>query len=229
LEKILAAGALSLAAGQMGLEVTARNVSQGSVPGYRRQVFSVVAAELGPFGAVQSDLRPSTLIQSGSNSDLALDGLGYFQIELGGEVLLARGGQFARGAEGFLTGSNGQRLLDDSGQAIRVTTAAFQVMSDGLVTDEGLPVGRLSVVVPASTATIRGVGGTMLRASEITPADMSKVRVRQGALEQSNVESAVEMTAMMAALRVAEMGSRLIQTYDSLAGQAISTVGRGLR
>ena len=50
--------------------------------------------------------------------------------------------------------------------------------------------------------------------------------VRQGMIEGSNVDLPVEMLSTMAALRQAEIGARVVQTYDSLIGQTISTLGR---
>jgi flagellar basal-body rod protein FlgG len=61
------------------------------------------------------------------------------------------------------------------------------------------------------------------------PADLADSQIRQRALEGSNVETAAEMTSMMLALRMAESGARLVQTYDGLMGQAITALGRGLR
>jgi flagellar basal body rod protein FlgG len=50
--------------------------------------------------------------------------------------------------------------------------------------------------------------------------------VRQGALESANVEMSEEVITMMAALRRAEAGARVVQAYDTLTGQALSTFGR---
>jgi flagellar basal-body rod protein FlgG len=46
-------------------------------------------------------------------------------------------------------------------------------------------------------------------------------------VEASNVSVGDEMVTMMASLRQAESGSRLVQTYDDLLGRAITTFGQG--
>lgn len=224
---MLVSGVQALSAGQIGLETSARNVSQSSVPGYKRQVFSLEAAGAGPVARIATDLSTGLLSQTGVRGDLAIEGDGYFLVNLDNRTLLARGGQFARAADGSLTGASGAVLLDETGAPVTVATDGFEVRPDGTVVDSGLPVARLAVVAPSDGAGLRPLGGTLFEAAAVTP--VNEPRVRQGMLELSNVRTVEEMTGVMLALRMAETGSRLIQAYDSLTGQAITTLGRGLR
>jgi flagellar basal-body rod protein FlgG len=48
-------------------------------------------------------------------------------------------------------------------------------------------------------------------------------------VEASNVAMGEEMVTMMAALRQAENGARIVQLYDDLLGRAITTFGQGGR
>jgi flagellar basal body rod protein FlgG len=50
--------------------------------------------------------------------------------------------------------------------------------------------------------------------------------VRQGAIEASNVSTGVEMVDMMAAIRRAESGQRLVNVYDDLMGRALTLFGQ---
>ena len=51
--------------------------------------------------------------------------------------------------------------------------------------------------------------------------------IRQGMVESSNVSMGDEMVTMMAAMRQAEGGARLVQVYDELMGRALTTLGGG--
>ena len=59
--------------------------------------------------------------------------------------------------------------------------------------------------------------------------EVASPELRQGMIEGSNVALADEMVSMMDALRQAEGGAHLVQTYDDLMGRAISTLGQGGR
>jgi flagellar basal-body rod protein FlgF len=229
LDKILAAGSRSLSASQIGLEVTARNISQSSAPGYKREVFSFEAAALGPLSRLQTDTRTGSVAPSDSPLDLAIEGSGFFLVEMNGGQFLTRSGQFSRGVDGTLVGSSGQLLLDEVGAPISVNSSDVDILPNGTILDRGSPVARIALVVPVEATALRAVGGTLFEASATMPADLADSQIRQRALEGSNVETAAEMTSMMLALRMAESGARLVQTYDGLMGQAITALGRGLR
>jgi flagellar basal body rod protein FlgG len=229
LDKILAAGARSISASQIGLEVTARNISQSSAPGYKREVFSFEAAALGPMSRLQTDTRAGSVAPSDSPLDLAIEGDAYFLVEMDGGQFLTRSGQFTKGEDGILVGNSGQLLLDEAGAPISISSNDVEILPNGTVLDRGEPVARIALVVPSEPMSLRAVGGTLFEASTTIPADLSSAQIRQRALEGSNVETAAEMTSMMLALRMAEAGARLVQTYDGLMGQAITTLGRGLR
>jgi flagellar basal-body rod protein FlgG len=56
--------------------------------------------------------------------------------------------------------------------------------------------------------------------------EVAEPGLRQGMVEASNVTLSDEMTAMMATLRHAETGARLVTVYDELLGRAIQTLGQ---
>ena len=51
--------------------------------------------------------------------------------------------------------------------------------------------------------------------------------LRQAMVETSNVTMASEMVGMMAAVREAETGAKLVQVYDDLMGRALTAFGQG--
>ena len=56
---------------------------------------------------------------------------------------------------------------------------------------------------------------------------MARIRGLGHSLEASNVSLGSEMVTIMAALREAQSGQRLMNVYDDLMGHAITTFGQG--
>ena len=123
----------------------------------------------------------------------------------------------------------GYKLLSDTGSPIQLKTSNPEMLADGTILENGVPVARLGLASADQAALADQGGGSTFR---ILPADYRPIQdgiVRQGMLEGSNVESAQEMIELMTAMRRAETGSKLVQMYDTLVGQAITVLGRAGR
>ncbi|WCM29993.1 hypothetical protein NDN01_25485 [Sphingomonas sp. QA11] len=81
----------------------------------------------------------------------------------------------------------------------------------------------------ASAGAIEAIDGSLFRLGTGEAEEVADPLVRQGMTEASNVSVGDEMVTMMAALRQAESGARLVQTYDDLLGRAITTFGQSGR
>jgi len=78
----------------------------------------------------------------------------------------------------------------------------------------------------ADKAVLQPVGNTLFTAPSDAAREVDDPHILQGKLEASNVSTAGEMVAMMAALRGAETGQRLVQLYDDLMAKALDAFGR---
>ena len=92
--------------------------------------------------------------------------------------------------------------------------------------ENGLPVAMIGLFEPISPSTLAALGGGLFRAPEAAMQAAATSVIHQGQLESANVVMSDEMIAMMAASRQAEGGARLVQFYDQLIGQAITTFSR---
>jgi flagellar basal-body rod protein FlgF len=229
---LLKLGALVLAGSERRLEGVSRNVANVSTPGYRREMMFANAIYL-QSAAVnrpsQIDLSTAALRTTDNPMDLAIEGDGFFMVSDGAQVYLTRGGQFSLDADGAMVNAMGQKLLSDTGSAIVLNSDSPEILTDGTVLDGGQPVGRLGVVAADISAYGYLSGGSAFQVNPDELQPMEEARVRQGALEGSNVSTTEEMVSMMMALRSAESGSRLVQTYDTLMGQAITVLGKAGR
>jgi flagellar basal-body rod protein FlgF len=219
-----------LSASERRLESVSNNVSNISTPGFKRQIsFEEVMSgrESASADALRqrADLSQGQLSKTGNPLDLAISGPGFFRLRSGDEILYSRQGQFRVGADGAVVNSQGHVLQQAGGGDLVLERAAVEILEDGTVLDGTRPVGKIGVYVAGDAAALRSLGGSTFAASEDSMEDSPASALRQGMVEASNVVLGDEMVTMMATVRQAEGGARLVQVYDDLLGRAISTFG----
>lgn len=217
------------------LELVSQNVANAATPGYKRQVgFSSLLAAAGvrsgePSFASAADFAQGKLAKTGNPLDFAISGAGFFRLRTGDAIAYSRDGQFRRADDGTLVTPEGGVLQQVGGGDLVTSDAALQVATDGTVIDNGQPIGSIAIETPASPAAMQSLGGGLFAAPPANMTDATGVTIRQGMVEASNVANADEMVEMMAALQHAQSGSRLVQVYDELMGEALTSLGQGVQ
>ncbi len=170
-----------------------------------------------------------TMIQTGNPLDIAVEGDGYFQIDLpDGTSAYTRDGSFRRNADGIVMSIDGYAL--NPGITLPQDAQAISIGSDGIVSVQ-IPgqtapqqVGQVQVVRFANDAGLDArLGVNLLLESEAsgapeqgTPGDNGYGRLSQGFLENSNVQVVEEIINMIVAQRAYEANSKVIQTSDEM-------------
>ena len=144
---VLHTNSVGMMARQFEMDVTADNLANLNTPGFiasranfQEYLFDQVPASLmnGPYRG--SAVRPNTslsytlgpMVQSGSPTDLAIFGPGFFRVEMpDGTTGYTRNGSFQRDAEGNLVTASGLRLL--WGGKIPVDAKDVRVTAEGPV------------------------------------------------------------------------------------------------
>ncbi|RHW18969.1 flagellar hook basal-body protein [Sphingomonas gilva] len=220
-----------MSASERRLEIVSQNISNASTPGYKRvqgfaDVLAIRTAE--PASLVsRTDMAQGTMRSTGNPLDLAISGAGFFLLRDGDALVYSRQGQFRRAEDGNVVNAQGHVLQQAGGGDLQLATAAVEIVEDGTVLDGGRPIARLALFAVRDGMEIESAGGSRFTAAEGVMEDAPAAIVRQGMLESSNVEMSQEMVTMMAAMRSAETGSRLVQIYDDLIGRAITNFGGG--
>lgn len=216
-------------------EIAAQNITNASTPGYRRRVsfsemMAPVEAQAGAprrpvrIGAA-ADFSAGQLTETGSPTDLAIGGRGFFAVRGEDAILYTRQGQFRRDEDGRLVTASGLALQSVDGGDVVVGSAPFQVALDGTVTRSGEPLARIALVDFEDRALLAADEGGAFSAGDAAPVAVAAPAIRQGMLESSNVNMGDEMVAMMEAVRRAETGQRLVTTYDDLMGRMLNLFG----
>ena len=225
--------AVILSQSERRVELAARNVSNVATPGYKKHVgFSefLKTGEPGrepvPSETSFVDFATGKQIETGNELDLALGGSGFFVVRGEEALLYTRHGQFQRDSDGRLVTADGLALQTRAGGDLLLSDGSFEVGADGMVVQDGVPVGTIALASFADTHALTDRGGGYFDAGSHASAEPAAATVRQGALEASNVSTGEEMVAMMASLRRAESAQRLVNTYDELMGRALSAFGQ---
>lgn len=221
------------------LGVIANNIANVSTTGYRREDTAFAehikalegddpSLSMATMSRRFIDLTPGELRTTGGELDFAVQGDGFFLISTEAGERLTRAGAFTLNGDGEIVTPDGDRLLDEGGAALAVPpgVAAISVASDGSVTADGTPVGRIGVVAADPNSLTRD-GGNLLIA-ENGYQSVENAQVVQGALEGSNVSAVAEIAELIEVQRAYEMGQKLIETEDERIRQAVRQLGQAV-
>jgi flagellar basal-body rod protein FlgF len=225
------------AALQRDMTAIANNLANATTTAYRAEhtVFDEALARVGRRSvafvqdvAQARDLAPGPITQTGNPFDLALEGQGYFAFATMEGVRYGRAGHLELDREGQLVNANGHTLLDDSGNpiALPLDEAAITVAGDGTISGGHGPLGRIGIVAFPNEQALGHAGGGLFAADDTPLPASTGTRVVQGALEGSNVQPVLEMTAMLASSRAFEGAQRLLELEHELERQAIERTAR---
>ena len=168
------------------------------------------------------------LSQTENDLAMAIDGRGYFTVNLpDGSQAYTRDGSFQLSAEGQIVTLQGYEL--DPGIVVPENTVNLEISEQGIISayveNDPVPVelGQLSMTTFINDAGLRPVGNNMLEATnasgepiQAVPGDPGVGLIRQGFLENSNVNIIQQITDLISAQRAYEMNSKAIETADQM-------------
>ena len=168
------------------------------------------------------------LTQTGNSLDVAIQGEGFFQIQLpDGTLGYTRDGAFQKDSQGQIVTANGYPLSP----AITIPANALSITigTDGVVTvlQSGSPtpvqVGQIQLASFVNNGGLQSMGQNLFletaasgTATPNTPGTNGVGLLNQGYVETSNVNVVEELVNMITTQRAYEINSRSIQTSDQM-------------
>lgn len=220
------------------MRVVANNIANVNTTGFRREgvIFAEHLASVDGRGDTLSmahargrliDLNQGVLTQTNGSFDLAIEGDGFFMVETPQGNRLTRAGAFLPSGEGELMTADGHRLLDEGQAPIVVPAGASNVAvaADGTLSANGLPFAKVGVFMAAEDAQLTHEGGTLF-ATDVEPVALELPRVRQGFLEELNVDAVFEISRMIEVQRAYELGQSFLDREDQRIRGAITAMTR---
>ena len=179
-------------------------------------------------GAIYRLHEQGTIQLTENELDLAITGEGYFQIELpDGETAYTRASVYQLNENGEIVTPQGFRL--QPGITVPEDTLDIIINQSGEVLAK-LPdqveydnVGQIELATFVNPAGLEAIGDTLFLETSASgdvqtgnPGEDIFGTIRQGALENSNVNIVEEITNLIAAQRAYEMNSNVISTSDEM-------------
>jgi flagellar basal-body rod protein FlgG len=166
------------------------------------------------------------LTQTGEQLDLAINGDGFFQVQMpDGTLAYTRDGALKRSSTGQITTSDGMPL-QGGWQPIAAGTTGITISSNGQVTatsSSGTQNFQVQLVRFTNPAGLNSIGGNLYTESLAsgtpetgTPGENGYATLQQGYLEMSNVKVVQEMVNMIVAQRAYEVNSKSVQSADEM-------------
>jgi len=174
---------------------------------------------------ILTDHGQGVVRMTGNPLDMAIAGEGFFRVQTAQGVRYTRAGNFQLNGEGQLVMPNGNQVLGDNGPIV-LTSPEFTVDAHGRILVDGNQVGQLSIVTVDDLKMLEKEGESLFRLKEGgQEVAAQNFTLKQGFLEQSNVNTVEEMTEMIEILRAYEGQQKMIRALDELDDLAVRRVG----
>ncbi|MFI5309623.1 MAG: flagellar basal-body rod protein FlgG [Gemmatimonadales bacterium] len=249
----LRAAATGMAAQQTRTEVIANNLANVNTTGFKRSrahfVDLLYQTVQGAQTVANADATTTQAIQVGRGTrlagiqrvhsqgaleqtqrplDIAIDGEGFFQVQLGnGQTAYTRDGSFEISDQGTLVTNEGLTVVP--GIKIPADATNVTISPSGIVSATqgnaatATELGRIELARFANPSGMTSMGQNLYQATTASgepvtgfPQDDGLGRLSQGYLESSNVEIVQEMVDMISAMRAYEINSKAIKNSESM-------------
>ena len=172
------------------------------------------------------DTSAGALQPTGRSLDLAIEGEGFFQVEVEGEndPFYTRAGSFLINENNELVTNTGHQVLDRSGGPIRLELNGVEpeITADGDILVNGGSVAKIGIVTFDTPHRLEKYGEGLLRApADLNPQSVEHPQVRQRMLEGSNVNAIDEMIRMIQTQRAYESQQKAMQSIFEVVGRRI--------
>jgi flagellar basal-body rod protein FlgG len=225
------------------LDILSNNLANLNTAGYKEEktFFTLLRQEIGESAAEEIDtvidrqkvlalssLNPAngSLALTNRDLDVALSGGGFLTVETPQGVRYTRNGSLSLSSKSELTTADGFPVLGEGGHSISLGPGKIRINDDGEVFLNDARVDRLKIVNFDNHSVLVREGGSLLssKGGQEKPAD---AKIKQGYLEQSNVNPVSAVISMVGILRQFEATQKSVNILmNDLNQKSIERLGR---
>jgi flagellar basal body rod protein FlgG len=200
-------------------EVVSNNLANANTTGFKAErVFGQLMGGALTVANTATDRSAGALAQTNAPLDLALGGEGFFVVETPAGERLTRGGSFSLDPEGRIADAAGNLLLGEGGP-ITVPQGELTIDADGVMRVNRAEIGRLRVEMVPAGETLQHEGGTLfVPGATRQPAEAGARQVKQGYLEDSNVNTIGTLVDLISIQRAYSAVQKAVTTLDGVRG-----------
>ncbi|MDN5323921.1 MAG: flagellar basal-body rod protein FlgG [Clostridia bacterium] len=176
------------------------------------------------------DFKQGILQQTGNELDIAIEGQGFFKVQMPNGIGYTRNGACRLDDENYIVNSDGYRLLDESNSFIQVPEGTREIqIENGVIyalvdgEQDSREIGTIGLAVFNNPTGLEKNGGSIYlptsasgEAQDGISGDVGFGLIKQYFLENSNVNVVEEMVQMITAQRAYEINTKTIQTTDEI-------------
>jgi flagellar basal-body rod protein FlgF len=228
------------------LEVLANNIANVNTTGFKKDSLFIEAMkdaalaqsqEQGELKGLQSrqfvDFSEGSFMETKNPLDFAIQGRGFFVVETPQGIRYTRNGNFSLAVDGTVVNGQGFPVMGSSGKIVipdtqKLADTSISVNQHGDIALGSTQLGKIRIADFENLNLLKKDGSSLFSTeAEEKPVslDSTNTVVRQGYLEESNVEGIHEMIELVELTRSFETDQRTIQAQDSTLERAME-IGR---
>ncbi|MEX0648296.1 MAG: flagellar hook basal-body protein [Balneolaceae bacterium] len=225
-------------------EVTANNMANLNTPGFKADKLFYHSYMEKINGEYVSKVVPRQTINmeqghfesTGNPYDLAIEGDGFFEVELDGQQLLTRNGRFRLNEDGYLVNEQGAMVTGGSGpvhipSTEQTTTAEnevrLEISKEGNILLNGILHDKIDLVTTERFEQLeRHSSGYFTAPEGVVLIPDKKSAIMQGYYEAGNVSPLRELSEMMTNANAFEAQQKALTTTDELLSRATASLGK---
>ena len=211
------------------LEIVANNLANLNTTGFKREVpFSEVMNQYGQVGIQKAtDYQQGNLAETSNPLDVAISGKGFFVVQTENGAELTRNGQFKISDDGYIVTRDGNKVLGRNG-AINVNNLLLDkdkvltiTQKGGIKYGDNVIDSLLIAKMNDPQASERTTGVNFNADNDgFQIADPDSYVIKQGYLEESNINPIKEMEAMIQLNSEYDSSSKVINYLDQSLDEA---------
>ena len=207
------------------------NVLGNAVSNVVNSVLNSATNNFGVLEGTHMDMTAGNLETTVNPLDVAIEGSGFFAIQTAAGIRYTRNGSFQVSSSGKLVTAAGDLVLNNlalkdptiKNKDINVPAGVVSIASDGTLSVNGAVAGTIGLAEFAPGTMLTSEGGTLISAPEGSAKPAPQSRMKQGALESSNVNSISSVVTLIGVQRQAELLQRCMSMFDTEFNQIAST------
>lgn len=208
-------------------QVLANNLANASTRGFKAETaFARLMDNQLAKTDTALDLSAGSLTETHNSLDLAVEGDGFFVTQTPNGERFVRNGSFRLDPDRQLVDERGNPVLGEEGPLV-LPTGTVEIGEDGTVKVNGRVLQRIRLERVADGAQLMHEGGTQFvpdaSRQAIPPAERT---VKQGFLEESNVNTMSAMTDMLAVLHRYGAAQKALSTIDAARGTSVNDLAK---
>ena len=220
------------------LNVISNNIANANTAGFKSEalVFQEFLTEdannedtafVQDFATIRN-LEAGSLQQTSNTFDLAINGSGYFSVQVGEDQFYTRSGNFTLNQEGVLTTQNGDPVLSGDGNPIQFaeTDRDIAFFGDGRIEVAGAPRGDIGIFQFEDEQELEALSGSLFSSEQLPVVDPTAAKLAQGFIEKSNVNPIKQTTDLIQMQRSYEGVSGFISGLYEIQEDAIRRIAR---